>query len=359
MKHDALKEKALANFELLLEFWKIDYKKITEAEYDLLAIWRKDKNFGSCRFNTEKGIGSDFANVGFSKEDFKLFGSGFDENDFSGFNTEGGATKSSFDIVGLCQRIYRCNTYQDAIQYLNDDLREIARGGGIVVPSEERIKEKQRLLKQKQDRILNYAKDLWESAKYHSLKGSVGEKYLNSRGIYKLDPNIRFHPSIQYTPNKKNYPALLFKIQKSPGTDIQAIHRIYLESSGVKAKVDNPKMALSSFKGSAIWFGCPSDILYVVEGPENALTCLEMGAKFVSCTVSVSNFHNLEIPLYVKKLILVPDPDPAGLRYLNKFIETKRNLCTTHDLKIEVLNIPIVKKPNGKYKDINDIHVGE
>lgn len=359
MKYDALREKALANFELLLEFWKVDFKKITENEYDLLATWRKDQNFGSCRFNIAKGIGSDFANIGITKEDIKLFGTGFDENDFSGFSPDEGATKSSFDIVGLCQRLYRCRTYQDALKYLDDDLRALARDKDIIVPTEERIKARLEKEQKNKQRILNYARDLWESAKYNSLKGSIGEKYLNSRGIFKLDKNIRFHPSIQYGPLRVNYPALLFKVQKTPEGEIQAIHRIYLDSSGTKAKVDNPKMALASVKGAAIWFGEPSSVLYVAEGPENALTCFEMGANFVACTVSSSNLHNLEIPSNVRRLILVPDPDPAGLKSMDKFIEEKRKLCSMYDLKIGLLNIPMIKNANGKYYDLNDIYMGK
>lgn len=357
MKHDALKEKALANFELLLEFWKVDYRRITEREYDLLATWREDKNFGSCRFNTEKGIGADFACSGFSKEDFKFLGTGFDENDFSGFTPNDGATKPNFDIVGLCQRVYRCRTYQDASKYLDDDLRTLAKGRGIVIPSEEEITKKKKQRELKQQRILNYAKDLWESAKYYSILDTVGHKYLNSRGIYKLDKNIRFHPSIQYGPLRVNYPALLFKIQRTPEDPIQAIHRIYLDPSGTKAKVENPKMALASIKGGAIWLGEFDNTLYVAEGPENALTCLERGAKFVACTVFASNFHNLVVPSYVNKLMLIPDPDPAGIKYLNKLIEEKRNLCKISNLKIDIINIPIEKKPNGKYKDLNDLHL--
>lgn len=357
MKHDALREKALANFELLLEFWKVDFRKITENEYDLLATWRKDKNFGSCRFNIAKGIGSDFANSGITKEDIKVFGAGFDETDFGGVDLEGDATKSSFDVVGLCQRLYRCRTYQDALKYLDDDLRALARDKDIIVPTEERIKAKQEKQQRDNQRILDYARDLWESAKYHPLKGSIGEAYLQSRGIIRLDKNIRFHPSIPYKPLNTNYPCLLFKVQKYPDGPLEALHRIYLDPFGNKAKVDNPKMALASVKGSAIWFGEPDPILYIAEGPENALTCLEVGAKFVACTIFGSNFHNLIIPSNVKKLLVVPDPDPSGLKALNKLIEEKRKLCMMFNLRIEKLTIPQFKKENGKYMDFNDFYL--
>jgi hypothetical protein len=357
MKYDALKERSLANFELLLDFWKVDYKKITEREYDILAFWRKDKNFGSCRFNIDKGRGADFASSSFSQEDFKLFGTGFDENDFSGFSDEG-SSKAGFDIIGLCQRVYRCNTYQDAAKYLNDDLRTLAREKDIIIPSEERIKEKQLKQEKEKKRILEYAKDLWESAKYNSLSGSLGEKYLNSRGIYKLDKNIRFHPCIRYTPDKTYYPALLFKVQSTPESDIQALHRIYLSQDGKKADIPNPKMILSTLRGNAIWFGEKCDILYIAEGPENALTCIEMGAKFSVSTISSENFSNIVIPEYVNKLILVPDPDPAGLKSIIKLRHEKEALCKIRGLKIEQLDLPLIKKSNGKYKDINDIHLG-
>lgn len=356
MKHDALKEKALANFELLLEFWKVDFKRITGTEYDLLATWREDKNFGSCRFNVEKGIGSDFANYGFTKEDIKLFGAGFDESDFVGFTVEDGATKPSFDIVGLCQRIYRCRTYQDASKYLDDDLRTLAKDRGIIVPTEERIKARLEKEQRRKQKNLEYAVDLWESSKYHPLVGSIGERYLNSRGIFTLDKNIRFHPSIPYGPLRVNYPCLLFKVQNLPNTELVGVHRIYLSNEGKKAPVENPKAILGSLKSNSIWFGEPSSKLYIAEGPENSLTCLEQGAKFVCCSISAHNLLSINIPNYVTNIVLVPDPDPIGLSMVERFRELKRHICKNSNLKIEQVKMPLVKNKKGKYMDLNELH---
>ena len=124
---------------------------------------------------------------------------------------------------------------------------------------------------------------------------------------------MKFHPAIMNGELKKPLPALLFKVQQSPEGTLSAIHRIYLNSMGTgKAPVDNPKMALGSIKGAGIWLGLPGETLSIVEGPENALSILMMGASFVVCTVNAANFSCLLIPPYVKEVILLPDNDEAG-----------------------------------------------
>lgn len=356
--HDALRERALANFELLLEWWKIDYRKITNVEYDLLAVWRADKNFGSCRFNVDKGRGADFAGVSFTQESISKFGDGFTSDDFASF-TDSGQAKIGFDIIGLCQRVYRCNTYQDAIRYLNDDLRALTQDVNFINPTKEAIERRQKEQERKKKQREQWAKDIWNSASYHSLKGSLGEKYLNSRGLFKLDKNIRFHPSIQYAPTKTNYPALLFPIQASPTGEIQGIHRIFLSSDGTKAKVENPKMALANVKGGAIWFGEPSEELWIAEGPENSLTCLEIGASFVACGIYSSNIPNIEVPRGVTKIIVVPDPDPAGIKFTEDFITKNKLYLDLGTFTICKFDIPAILKPNNKFADINDIHMGK
>ena len=47
MKYDQLREKALANFELLLNHWGIEFQLIGEHEYDFLNPTRQDDNFGA------------------------------------------------------------------------------------------------------------------------------------------------------------------------------------------------------------------------------------------------------------------------------------------------------------------------
>lgn len=357
MSNDITREKALANFELLLELWQIQYKKVTTHEYDLLATWRQDRNYGSCRFNIDKGRGADFAGLLFSDVDFKLLGPGFTKDDYSGF-AEGSQAKVGFDIVGLCQRIYNLNDYSTALKYLSNDLRAIAQTDGFTNPSADAADRRRREQELKIKERIEQSNTLWESCKYHKLEGSLGQKYLNTRGIITLDKNIRFHPNIFHGPSKKNFPALIFKVQEYYDGPLVAIHRIFLSPDGTgKAKVDNPKMALAPIRGAGIWFGEPCSELYILEGPENALTMKEMGAGFVWCSVFSTNMPNIKIPSNVNKIIIAPDPDPSGeISYekLRDNLEPYAKLGTV----IKKLTIPTFKKKNGKYADLNDIYVG-
>lgn len=331
MLYDALKEKALANFELLLNHWKLQYTRIGAQEYDIIATWRADKNFGGCRFNIEKGRGADFAGSYLTDENISKFGIGFTADDFVGIS-EQGQGKIGFDIVGLCQRLYHLNSYKDGTKYLDDDLRKISLTQHIIQPAYDAADRRREDLEKKKKKILKYATDLWESSKYHKFEGSIGEKYLNNRYIHQVKEQcIRFIPSLTHSPTKQQFPALIFKVQQTPTSPLTAIHRIYLTSEGKKANIDNPKMALASIQGSGIWFGIPGEVLFLTEGPENALTLRDFGAEFVVSSIYASNMPNIAIPKEVKKIIILSDEDNAGkssylktidkLKYSNLIIE--------------------------------------
>lgn len=342
---DELREKALANFETLLDYCKIEYRKVTEHEYDILATWREDKNFGSVRFNTEKNRGADFAGGSLLHEDYSRLGIGFDKEDFSGFTKEGQAAKIGFDVIGLFQRIFRCDTYKQTSEALGNIFTKIP-DGKLYNPTIDSAARRQQDQKAKEQKYQKLANDLWESSKYHKWEGSIGELYLNKRGIFLREKNIRFHPSIQYGTQGTKYPALLFKVQKAPDGPLVAIHRIFLDQSGTKAKLDNPKMALAPVKGAGIWFGEPSSILNIAEGPENALTLREWGAKFTVSSIFSTNLHNLTIPKCVKEIIIYPDTDKAGMAALERAKHTYTSLGLE---KIEgrVISLPGV--------DLNDL----
>jgi len=319
LKHDQLREKALANFESLLNYWGIEYKKLTEVEYDFLSPTRSDRNFGACRFNTHKGRGADFASSTITEQDCKFLGVGFSPNDFSGYSN-GEYRKHGFDIIGLVQRIHSCSTYNDAAGYLSSDLKKIAEQGGIITPPKDAA-EKRRIEQAEQlQKKIELSQRLWHTAK--EFKGSKGELYFENRhGLSPKETNIRFNPWLKHISGVR-YPTLLFKVQKEPNGPIVAIHRIFLSENGeTKAPVNDPKTALGAIKGAGIWFGKPCDTLFIAEGPENALVYREVGKQFVVSTVYSTNYHNLVIPSYVKTIILVPDEDKAGLSACKLAIE--------------------------------------
>jgi len=311
MKYDQLREKALANFESLLDLWGIEYKKITEVEYDFINPTRYDKNYGACRFNINKGRGADFASVTISESDCNNIGNGFTKEDFVGY-VNGTAQKAGFDIIGLTQRIRHTNTYQDAAGWLSRDLQAIKDNGSLIVPAKDAAERRRKDQRQQQQKIVELSQRLWHAAK--EIKNTKAEVYFNSRELHPQEKTIRIINYLRHKGTDKRYPTVIFKVQEALDGPIVAIHRIFLKEDGNgKADVPEPKMALGRIKGAGIWFGTPSDTLYVAEGPENALYIREVGIKFVVSTVYSTNYHNLVIPSYTKTVVLVPDEDGAGL----------------------------------------------
>lgn len=310
--YKSLRDAALANFEPLLNLWQIDWKKISDYEYDFKNPTRNDQNFGACRFNVLKNIGSDFALPTFSEQDYALLGANFKKEDFAPMSIDYKEQSSGFDIIGLVQRFNRLETYKEAAELLRKQIVILNNKGDLSNTNDAiRIREetlaRQRLFKIKK------AVTVWGYCT--PVRGQLGENYLKARCIENTvdEPNMRFHHKVKNKELNKFLPAILFKVTTAPDTELVALHRIYLDPTGhKKAQLENPKMVLGSFKGAGIWFGTPGPKLYVAEGPENALSLRQVGCEFVVSTISASNFSNLKIPDYVELVVLAKDNDTAG-----------------------------------------------
>lgn len=328
-KYAILKEQALSNFDLVLDYWGVTYTKINDKEYDFLSPNREDHNFGACRFNVEKGIGADFAGTSLSGKDYAWFGKGFTKDDFNGFTAFGGSTfeaRNTFDVIGLCQRIHKLNDYRSAAELLSQQLRELRKNYKLARVSHKAVQERLDRIGQQKEQKKKWAADIWELCL--PIKNSPAEKYLNNRGLFSecwgAEPAIKFK-RIKHKETNRFLPAVVFAVSEKPlweGGEVGAIHRVYLKGDG-GSKIDGTnahgrieaKMALGSISGKAIWFGKSSEKLYVCEGPEEALT-LRYGADkdFVVSTVYANNYHCLTIPTYVKEVVLVYDNDEAGFK---------------------------------------------
>jgi hypothetical protein len=352
-KYAQLKERALVNFEHLLDFWKINYVQINTNEYDFINPTRKDNNYGACRFNIAKGTGADFTGSGFTSSDFQSIGPGFTKEDFAGF-TRGDNNNWGFDIIGLCQRIHGLDAYSDAAKMLRDNLRDLKNTVRLKRADPKAYEQREHKRSEQRLKILKSAERTWNLCEEFPL--TFGDGYLRARKIFIRDEyNMRFHAKIYNSELKANIPALLFKVQKAPDDRLVAIHRIYISKDGKsKAKIENPKMALGSIQNAGIWFGRPGPELCIVEGPENALSIRVLGYPFVVCTINATNFSNLAIPSYVNKVILMPDPDEAGKQAALKAIKSYGRKGTD----IKLVFPPKRKLENGKLADWNDILQG-
>jgi hypothetical protein len=167
-------------------------------------------------------------------------------------------------------------------------------------------------IKPKSKSSIDYANEIWSQGL--EVKGTIGEKYFQSRGIYKPIPlTIRFIDSLPHTPNKSSFPALLCAIQNRLG-GIQGVQRIYLSKDGQgKAEIESNKMILGEMKGHAIRLGEASTKLGICEGVETGLSIWEAGVDFpIWSAISAANLSIIQIPKEVEEVVLLPDGDKVG-----------------------------------------------
>lgn len=313
-----LRSQALANFESLLNLYQIEWQKLSEYEYDLKNPNRNDKNFGSCRFNVLKNIGSDFALPEFTQTDYSFLGSNFSKEDYAPITADKQELRSGYDIIGLVQRIYLLSSYGEAADLLTKHLVMVANKEGL---KDAELAERLRNEKLTAHRLfmINRGIQVWDLCQ--TVRGTIGENYLKNRCIDQavFEDNIKFHPKVKNKEKGIYLPCLIFKVSVEPNGPLIALHRIYLDPTGHrKADVTDPKMSMGSIKGGGIWLGKPGPKLYIAEGPENALSLRHSDCEFVVSTMSASNFGNLTIPDYVEYLVLAPDADEAGKKATEK-----------------------------------------
>lgn len=155
--------------------------------------------------------------------------------------------------------------------------------------------------------------------------GTLVETYLKVRGIKNsLPDNLEFHPSLEYREKNEatgksyvhsRWPAMVAKIRKWPDSEINAIHRTYLQRDGSgKAPIAFPKMALGSWQSGAIGFGELNRQLILTEGIETALSIYEAKGICTWSVISASGFESLVIPpvSIVPEIIVAADNDKAG-----------------------------------------------
>jgi len=342
-----LEEIALTNFELLLEFWKVPYKQISNIEYDFINIAREDKNFGACRFNVEKGRGADFAGNTYTKNDYQQISMNFSLEDF---NLTSYNSSIGFNVIGLCQKLFKINSYKEAAYKLQQDLKEINSNTRLIILTAQAKEARLKKLQEDNLKKLQVANKIWGACS--SINGTIAEVYLKRRCIYldQDEPNMKFHPKILNSETKKILPALLFRIQSSPDSGLCGIHRIYIKQDGSgKALLEEAKVGLGNIKTNAIWLGEKDTTLYIAEGPETALSIRAMGYKFVISTVFANNFSMVTVPDYVNKVVLLPDRDKAGATQAEKAMLS----YTKQNKKVKIVFPPVSN--NREKTDWNDV----
>jgi putative DNA primase/helicase len=140
------------------------------------------------------------------------------------------------------------------------------------------------------------------------------ELYLRRRAIY--PPTDGWPRSMRHSeryPIDRSGPALLFAIQGVGGRFI-GLHSIALTKEGRK----NPdadgtvKKTWPSLKGGTIRFGRAEGMLFLTEGPEDALSVRQLLGVPVWATVGIGLMRSIDLPSEVDRIVIMADADAAG-----------------------------------------------
>jgi len=165
---------------------------------------------------------------------------------------------------------------------------------------------------------------LWTMSQ--SLRGSLAETYLKSRGIdLGCDtPALRFHPScfLHSSDGKHQLPAMIAAFTDRKGA-LTGVHRTYLVAKGdANVAIKHPRKALGKLLGSSVRFGPRSPVQLAGEGIE---TVLSLHSLLPSLTLHAagSSSHLPSIPFdrLLRRLYIAHDNDEAGEKAGSRLLE--------------------------------------
>ena len=142
------------------------------------------------------------------------------------------------------------------------------------------------------------------------LAGTLGEAYLNKRGIALREgmDTLRFHPRAWFNANKKR-PAIIAAVSDNAGT-ITGITRLFLDADANLVQ----RRALGLLNGNAVRIGPRApDRLLVGEGLETTLSFTQTHpGQALAATLSAAHMAAFDIPASVQNLTIAADNDAAG-----------------------------------------------
>jgi len=151
------------------------------------------------------------------------------------------------------------------------------------------------------------AKNIWNETV--PLKGTLGEKYFNSRELNIWSEDIRYHNSLYEAETKVKLPGVVCAVRRNG--KLVGIHRTFLKNDASKLC----KKMLGPCNGASVYVGGSGKNIVLCEGIENALSALRMlgweRATFLSA-LSAAGLKNFALPKKPGTLILMPDTYEVG-----------------------------------------------
>ncbi|MBM3553206.1 MAG: DNA primase [Alphaproteobacteria bacterium] len=161
------------------------------------------------------------------------------------------------------------------------------------------------------------------------ISGTLAESYLRSRGLV-LPRDIsalRFHPRcFHHTPSGRElWPALIAAVTDLGGA-VTGVHRTWLDPSGGKAPLAQPRRAMGRLLGNGVRFKAARDVLMAAEGVETTLALKTiMPAMPMVAALSAAHLAALILPPTLRRLYVARDNDEAGRLAVQKLRERHRH----------------------------------
>lgn len=148
---------------------------------------------------------------------------------------------------------------------------------------------------------------------------TVAAKYFAGRRITETpEADCFFHPALEYFNSegvrRGDHPAIVSRI-RTPDGEISSFQVLYLTNDGKKLNTPDCRKILpviAPMKGGAIRLFEATDILYISEGLESAMSARVDTGMPVWCAVNAGNLEAIVIPETVKHIYIVADMDESG-----------------------------------------------
>ncbi|PXA84742.1 virulence-associated protein E [Nostoc sp. 3335mG] len=161
-------------------------------------------------------------------------------------------------------------------------------------------------------RLAKRLHQLWDAGTCAS--SSPVEIYLGNRSIGLLSDALRYHPRTPLGPKRSVQfrPAMLAVVRQNSG--IVALQRTFLDiERGRSARdIGNPRRMLGRPGRGCVRLAPAVDVLGLAEGIESALSAMTLLNLPVWATLGNERFSRIDIPLSVRRLVLLADNDRAG-----------------------------------------------
>jgi hypothetical protein len=159
-----------------------------------------------------------------------------------------------------------------------------------------------------------------------------------------LPASIKFHPRLWYAAGVY-LPGMVAAIEDRYGC-IVGVHRTYLKPDGTgKAEVETNKKALGRGRGCAVHLTAGASELALCEGIETGLSILHATGLRVWPVLGTSNLGQIELPDFVRKVIIAADHDDRGMEAASVAREAYR----ARGYEVQILS------PRNEGRDFNQV----